>query len=201
MILRLSAEQVAGRRTPGKASGEIRHHGSQSGRVKLADRAVRVKRPRLRHKTEGEVKIPAYEALREDRGLGQHILGALLRGVSTREYHEVLPKMAATVGVSRSAISRQAKVRIPASSCGVVDGKHGRPPFGGHSGVHQVGKAEAVLSPSGRIVQVQGYDRQVRVTSTCRLVHHLFSMTYSRFINPYKIELRTGFDSRSSLLE
>jgi putative transposase len=36
------------------------------------------------------------------------MLGALLRGVSTREYHEVLPKMAATVGVSRSAISRQA---------------------------------------------------------------------------------------------
>lgn len=108
MILTLSAEQVAGPRTPGKASGEIRHYGSQSGRVKLADREVRVKRPRLRHKTEGEVKIPAYEALREDRGLGQHMLGALLRGVSTREYHEVLPKMAATVGVSRSAISRQA---------------------------------------------------------------------------------------------
>ena len=31
-ILALSAEQVAGARTPGKASGEIRHHGSQPGR-------------------------------------------------------------------------------------------------------------------------------------------------------------------------
>src|SRR5437879_4655945 len=41
-------------------------------------------------------------------GLGQHLLGALLRGVSTREYAEVLPQMAETVGVSRSAISRQA---------------------------------------------------------------------------------------------
>lgn len=108
VILMLSAEQVAGPRTPGKAGGDIRHHGSQSGTVKLADRKVRVKRPRLRHKTEGEVKIPAYETLRQDRGLGQHMLGALLRGVSTREYHEVLPEMAATVGVSRSAISRQA---------------------------------------------------------------------------------------------
>ena len=43
-----------------------------------------------------------------DRGLGQHLLGALLRGVSTREYAEVLPQMAETVGVSRSAISRKA---------------------------------------------------------------------------------------------
>ncbi len=107
-ILVLSAEQVAGARTPGKASGDIRHHGSQPGCVQLADRKVKVKRPRLRHKTEGEVKIPAYEALQQDRGLGQHMLGTLLRGVSTREYQEVLPQMAETVGVSRSAISRKA---------------------------------------------------------------------------------------------
>jgi putative transposase len=67
-ILVLSAEQVAGTRTPGKASGDIRYHGSQPGCVQLADRKVKVKRPRLRHKTEGEVKVPAYEMLRHDRG-------------------------------------------------------------------------------------------------------------------------------------
>lgn len=108
MILKLSAEEVAGPRTPGKSSGDVRWHGSQPGRVKLADRQVQVKRPRLRHKSEGEVKIPAYEALRSDRGLDERMLGALLRGVSTREYQEVLPEMAATVGVSRSSISRHA---------------------------------------------------------------------------------------------
>ena len=108
LILRLSAEQVAGPRSPGKCSGEIRWHGSQPGKVKLADRKVKVKRPRLRHKATGEVKVPAYEVLRQDRGLSQRMLGALLRGVSTREYQEVLPEMAATVGVARSSISRQA---------------------------------------------------------------------------------------------
>jgi putative transposase len=108
LILVLSAEQVAGPRSPGKVTGEIRHYGSQLGRIQLADRKVRLKRPRLRHKTQGEVTIPAYEALRQNQALGQYMLGALLRGISTREYHEVLPKMAATVGVSRSAVSRQA---------------------------------------------------------------------------------------------
>lgn len=107
-ILVLSAEQVAGPRTPGKASGEIRYHGSQPGRVQLADRWLRVNRPRLRHKKQGEVKVPAYERLRQDRGLGRHLLGTLLRGISTREYRDVLPQMAETVGVSRSAISRKA---------------------------------------------------------------------------------------------
>jgi hypothetical protein len=39
-ILILSAEQVAGPRTPGKVSGEVCHHGSQAGCVQLADRKV-----------------------------------------------------------------------------------------------------------------------------------------------------------------
>ncbi len=112
-ILILSAEQVAGPRTPGKSSGDIRWHGSQQGSVSLADRKVKVQRPRLRHKTGGEVAVPAYESLRKDKQLGKRMLGAMMRGVSTREYHEVLPEMAATVGVSKSAVSRQA---IEASS-------------------------------------------------------------------------------------
>ena len=107
-ILMLSAEQIAGTKTPGKASGDIRWHGSQSGQVHLADRKVQVKRPRLRHKTDGEMKVPAYEALRNDGRVGEHMLNALMRGLSTRQYNDVLPAMAATVGVSRSAVSRQA---------------------------------------------------------------------------------------------
>jgi putative transposase len=106
-LLVLSAEQVAGPRTQGKASGEVRWYGSQSGCVALADRRLAVKRPRLRHKTEGEVNVPAYEALRRDAGVGQQMLSTLLRGVSTREYADVVPQMAASVGLSKSAVSRQ----------------------------------------------------------------------------------------------
>ncbi len=49
----LSVEQIAGQRTPGKPSREIRWRGSQPGKIKLADREVKVKRPRLRDKSEG----------------------------------------------------------------------------------------------------------------------------------------------------
>jgi putative transposase len=107
-ILSLSAEQIAGPRTPGKSSGDIRWHGSQKGRVSLADRQLAVKRPRLRHKEAGEVSVPAYESLQENSATAQRMMGALLRGVSTREYAEVLPAMAETAGVSRSSVSRQA---------------------------------------------------------------------------------------------
>src|SRR5437763_13229825 len=93
---------------PGKISGDIRWHGSQNGRVALADRQLKVKRPRLRHRQEGEVSVPAYESLQENGATAQRMMGALLRGVSTREYAEVLPIMAETAGVSRSSVSRQA---------------------------------------------------------------------------------------------
>jgi hypothetical protein len=38
-ILNFSAEQVAGVRTPGKNSGDVRWHGSQNGRVSLANQS------------------------------------------------------------------------------------------------------------------------------------------------------------------
>ncbi len=110
-ILVLSAEQVAGPRTPGKASGEIRWHGTQKGRVFLKDRQVPVKKPRLRRKGRGknqEVAVPAYEALRDNSTASAQMFGALLRGVSTRQYQDVIPAMADTVGVSKSSISREA---------------------------------------------------------------------------------------------
>ena len=82
-ILTMSAEQIAGPKSPGKASGEVRWHGRQSGRVKLADRQLRVERPRLRRKGGGEEAVPAYEALRKSEKTGEEMFEALLKGVST----------------------------------------------------------------------------------------------------------------------
>jgi putative transposase len=44
----------------------------------------------------------------QDAGLGQRMLDMLLRGISTRQYAEVLPEMASTCGVSKSNVSREA---------------------------------------------------------------------------------------------
>ena len=107
-ILTMSAEQIAGPKSPGKASGEVRWHGRQSGRVKLADRQLRVERPRLRRKGGGEEAAPAYEALRKSEKTGEEMFEALLKGVSKRNYREVIQKMANSAGVSKSQVSREA---------------------------------------------------------------------------------------------
>lgn len=97
-VLELSAEQVAGPRTPGQRRSQLLWHGRHAGRVCLKERKLGVRRPRLREKGGGEVPIPAYQAM-QDAGLGRRMLDVLLGGISTRQYAEVLPEMASTCGV------------------------------------------------------------------------------------------------------
>jgi putative transposase len=109
-VLRLSAQDVAGAKHPGKKAGEIRWHGRQRTTVPLSDRKLRVDKPRLRRKGSGpgqEVEIPAYEAILEHSCLGRRMLEILMMGVSTRNYRRVIPQMVETVGVSKSNVSRE----------------------------------------------------------------------------------------------
>jgi transposase-like protein len=109
-VLTLSAQELAGPKHPGKKAGEIRWHGRQSTTIPLSNRKLRVDKPRLRRKGAGpnqELAIPAYEAILENSHLGSRILEILMMGVSTRNYQRILPRMAETVGVSKSAVSRE----------------------------------------------------------------------------------------------
>ena len=110
-VLKLSAQGIAGLPHPGKKGGEVGWHGRQKGTVCLRERKLRVERPRLRRKGQGdggEVPVPAYDAMQAEGELGARMLEILLRGVSTRQYAQVLSEMAATVGVAKSSVSRQA---------------------------------------------------------------------------------------------
>ena len=106
-VLQLSAEQVAGPRTPGQRRAGPRWHGRQAGRVCLLERKLGVHKPRLREKGGREVAIPAYAALQEN-GISERMLDVLMPGISARQYAEVLPELASTCGVSKSNVSREA---------------------------------------------------------------------------------------------
>ncbi len=116
-VLTLSAQELAGPKHPGKKTDRaIGWHGEQGGVVSLAERKLRIRKPRLRQKGKSagkhpakskEVEIPAYAAMRTQSRIGGRMLDILMRGVSTRNYREVLPEMAETVGVSKSTISRE----------------------------------------------------------------------------------------------
>jgi transposase-like protein len=111
-VLAMSAEAVAGPKQAGRARGadEVVWYGRQRGQVYLSDRKVRVERPRLRRKGDGEggeVEVPAYAAMTRPGALADRMLEILMAGVSTRKYGQVIGEMADTVGVSKSAVSRE----------------------------------------------------------------------------------------------
>ena len=112
-VLLMSAAGVAGPKQQGKKSDrDVVYHGSQTGRVPLRERELRVDKPRLRRKDSppgepGEVEIPASKAIRENGGLADRMLQILIAGASTRRYAQVIPEMAETVGVSKSRVSRE----------------------------------------------------------------------------------------------
>ena len=124
-VLAISAEQVAGPPHPGRPGGAIRRHGQQGGVVAWDGQRVRVSKPRLRRKGGGhgaEVAVPAYAAMQDDAGLRERLLGIVMRGVSTRNYQEVLPEVAQRCGVSRSAVSQRCRRRVRRRSSACASG-------------------------------------------------------------------------------
>jgi len=108
-VLLISAANVAGENHQGRMGGSVLRHGSQAGIVSLSNRKVRVQKPRLRERGGGkgkEVAVAAYEAMQADDRLGANILRVMMRGVSTRNYREILPEACECIGVSKSSVSR-----------------------------------------------------------------------------------------------
>jgi transposase-like protein len=110
-VLQLSAMEAAGGppQQGKRRSSDVVFYGRQAGQVMLSDRKLEVDRPRLRSKgpRSREVEVPAYAAMQNRPAMGARMLEILMRGVSTRNYKEVIPAMAQTAGVSKSAVSRQ----------------------------------------------------------------------------------------------
>jgi transposase-like protein len=110
-VLQLSASHAAGgpAQQGKRRAGDVVFYGRQPGQVMLSDRKLEVQRPRLRKRGRPgrEVEVPAYQAMHNGEQMGARMLEILMRGVSTRNYKEVIPTMAETVGVSKSAVSRR----------------------------------------------------------------------------------------------
>lgn len=105
-VLSLSAVEVAGEPARGKRKGEVRHHGSQPGHVKLGGKRIQVDRPRLRDRAGHEVAVPAYGVLKTDPKAGERALNRVLRGVSTREYKGIFDEAGQEIGLSKTTVSR-----------------------------------------------------------------------------------------------
>jgi transposase-like protein len=88
-------------------------HGSEAGSVSLGGRKVPIRRPRVRTVgDESEATLETYQVAHACDLLAEHMVGAMLAGLSTRRYPAALEPVGAeieaeTLGTSKSSVSRR----------------------------------------------------------------------------------------------
>jgi transposase-like protein len=81
-------------------------HGSQPGYVILGGQKVAVRRPRVRSIDGQEVSLEVYESLQAEGAMPAAALAKMVRGVSCRDYADVVDTARAGFGVKKSSVSR-----------------------------------------------------------------------------------------------
>lgn len=109
-MLEEDREALCGPRYRHAESREAYRHGSEQAPVVLGGRKVRVKKPRVRSASGGELALPTWQQITAEDPLEERALEQMLVGVSTRRYArslEPLPAGVKSLAVSRSSVSRR----------------------------------------------------------------------------------------------
>ena len=89
-------------------SGRYSRWGSNPGSIKLGDRRIRLAVPRIYDKESGCNKpLETYGKLREIESIDDRILKAILLGLSTRDYEQVIGNLLDGFGLSSSSVSSE----------------------------------------------------------------------------------------------
>ena len=75
-----------------------------------AARSAPIERPRVRSvKGRGEVRLRNYSSLQQSNQMAENVLRRMVRGVSCRDYAQVIDTAQKAFGVKRSSVSRPSK--------------------------------------------------------------------------------------------
>lgn len=104
-LLQSEVERHCGPRS-GRKSGQLHYrHGSQPGSIRIDGQRVPIRRPRVRKVNGCEVELDTYRRLQTDGG-SEAVMRRVVRGVSCRDYREVVNAIRRGRGISASSVSR-----------------------------------------------------------------------------------------------
>jgi len=111
-LMAVEVEQLAGPKGKHNPDRGFYRHGTEDGSVTLGGRKVEVRRPRVRTSDDtAEASLEVYETARAADLLGEHMVGAMLAGLSTRRYPAALEPVGDEAdqrakSTSKSSVSR-----------------------------------------------------------------------------------------------
>jgi putative transposase len=105
-LLEQEATQKAGPRYQRlRSATRIQRAGSDPGTVRIGGQRVVIRKQRLKQ-GDREVRLESYQALRRGDLLTARVLDCMVRGLSTRDYDELLDEISGGLGLSKSSVSR-----------------------------------------------------------------------------------------------
>jgi putative transposase len=106
-ILEDEVNRLCGARYEHQRGREHTRYGHQPGVATLAGQKLPIQRPRVRKADgSGEVVLENYARIQSDDAMPQAVLRRMVRGVSTRDYEDVIDTARESFGVGRSCVSR-----------------------------------------------------------------------------------------------
>lgn len=106
-FLEAEVTRLCGERYQRQPARQHTRYGHQPGFVTLAGQKATIQRPRVRTTDRGgEVELPLYQAMQSPEAMPEAALKRLVRGVSTRNYEEVVDLAREGFGVKKSSVSR-----------------------------------------------------------------------------------------------
>jgi len=107
LLLDDEVEQRCGRRYERVAERTVTRYGRQQGVVVIAGQKLPIQRPRIRYTQRcGEAELENYACLQSPEAMPQAVLKRLVRGVSCRDYEDVVDLAREGFGVKKSSVSR-----------------------------------------------------------------------------------------------
>jgi transposase-like protein len=106
-LLEDEVEQLCGARYQHQQGRIYTRFGRQGGVVTLAGQKLSLDRPRVRRSDgRGEAELPVYATLQRPEAMPESALRRMVRGVSCRDYEQVIDLACDGFGVKRSSVSR-----------------------------------------------------------------------------------------------
>ena len=106
-LLEDEVTRLCGRRYARQPERRHTRYGHQRGVATLAGQKVPIDRPRVRRVDRGgEIALETYARLQSSDGMPQAALCRMVRGVSTRDYANVIELTPEGFGVKKSSVSR-----------------------------------------------------------------------------------------------
>jgi transposase-like protein len=97
---------LCGRRYERQPDRTHTRYGHQRGTATLAGQKIALARPRVRRTDGGEVPLETYARLQSPEAMPRAVLRRMVRGVSTRDYENVIDLARDGFGVAKSSVSR-----------------------------------------------------------------------------------------------